>query len=63
MFKQRFFSGIVKKLHLGCKKSFLEIPVFLRIYWSGVVGAIDTFVAEHVALIEIGPKLTVLSMK
>ena len=28
---------------------FLEIPVFLRIFWSGVVDAIDTFVAEHVA--------------
>ena len=28
---------------------FLEIPVFLRILWSGVVGATDTFVAEHVA--------------
>ena len=27
----------------------LEIPVFLRIFGSGVVGAIDTFVAEHVA--------------
>ena len=25
------------------------VPVFLRIFWSGVVGAIDTFVAEHVA--------------
>ena len=28
---------------------FLEIPVFLRIFWSGIVGAIDTFVPEHVA--------------
>ena len=28
---------------------FLDIPVFLRIFRSGVVGAIDTFVAEHVA--------------
>ena len=30
---------------------FLEIPVLLRIlfFWSGIVGAIDTFVAEHVA--------------
>ena len=31
---------------------FLEIPVFLRIFCSGVVrvvGVIDTFVAEHVA--------------
>ena len=42
---------------------FLEIPVFLRIFWSGVVGAIDTFVAEHVELIEIGLGLPVLSMK
>ena len=47
--KQRFFSGIVKKLHFGVKIVFLDIPVFLRIVWSGVVGAIDTFVAEHVA--------------
>ena len=28
---------------------FLEMPIFLRIFWPGVVGAIDTFVAEHVA--------------
>ena len=28
---------------------FSEIPVFLRIFWSGVVGASDNFVAEHVA--------------
>ena len=28
---------------------FLEIPVFLRIFWSGVVRAFDIFVAEHVA--------------
>ena len=28
---------------------FCEIPVFLGFFWSGVVGAIDTFVAEHVA--------------
>ena len=27
---------------------FLEIPVFPRIFWSGVVGAINTFVAENV---------------
>ena len=27
----------------------LEISVFIRIFRSGVVGAIDTFVAEHVA--------------
>ena len=26
-----------------------EFPVFLRIFWSGVVGAIDTFVPEYVA--------------
>ena len=42
-------SGILKRLHFGVKIVFLEIPVFLRIFWSGVVGAIDTFVAEHVA--------------
>ena len=39
----------MKKLHFGVKNHFLEIPVFLRIFWSGVVSAIDTFVAEHVA--------------
>ena len=31
------------------KNHILEIPVFLKIFKSGVVGAIDTFVAEHVA--------------
>ena len=52
------------KLHFGVKIVFLfEILVFLRIFWSGVVGAIDTFVAEHVELIEIGLRLPVLSMK
>ena len=39
----------MKKNHFGVKIVILEIPVFLRILWSGVVGAIDTFVAEHVA--------------
>ena len=43
------FSGIVKKFHLGVKIVILEIPVFLRILWSGIVGAIHTFAAEHVA--------------
>ena len=43
------FSGIVKKLHFGVKNRFLEIPVFLGTFWSGVVGAINIFVAEHVA--------------
>ena len=43
------FFGIVKKLHFGVKIIILEIPVSLRILWSGIVGAIDTFVAEHVA--------------
>ena len=47
--KKKNFSGIVKKLHFGVKNRFLEIPVFLGIIWSGVVGAIDTFIAEHVA--------------
>ena len=47
--KQRNFSGIVKKLHFGVKIICLEIPVFLRIFWSRVVGATGTFVAEHVA--------------
>ena len=46
------FSGIVKKLHSGVKNRlffFWKFPFFLRIFWSDVVGAIDTFVAEHVA--------------
>ena len=39
-----------KKLHFGVKNLFFfEIPVFLRILWSGVVDATDTSVAEHVA--------------
>ena len=36
-------SGIVQKTSFWDK-----ISVFLMIFWSGVVGAIDTFVAEHV---------------
>ena len=44
-----FYRYCEKKLHFGVKIVILEIPVFLRILWSGVVGAIDTFVAEHVA--------------
>ena len=47
--KQRHFSVLWEKLHFGVKKSFLEISFFLGIFWSGVVGATDTFVAEHVA--------------
>ena len=39
----------MNKLHFGVKNRFLEIPVFLRIFRSGVVGATDTFVGEHVA--------------
>ena len=39
----------MKKLRFGVKIVILEIPAFLRILWSGIVGAIDTFVAEHVA--------------
>ena len=39
----------MKKLHFGVKNRFLEIPVFLRIIWSGIVSVIDTFVAECVA--------------
>ena len=39
----------MKKLHFRVKIVILEIPVFLRIIWSGIVGATDTFVAEHVA--------------
>ena len=45
------FSGILKKTSFWGKNRFffLEIPVFLRMFWSGVIGAIDSFVAEHVA--------------
>ena len=43
------FFRYCEKLHFELKNRFLEIPVLLRIIWSGVVGAIDTFVAEHVA--------------
>ena len=43
------FFRYCEKLHFGVKNCFLESPVFLRIFWSGIVGAIDTFVAEHVA--------------
>ena len=49
LFSLKIFSGIVKKLHFGVKNRFLEIPVFFGTFWSGVVGAIDIFVAEHVA--------------
>ena len=49
----RYFEEKKQQLHFGVKIFFffffLEIPVFLRIFWSGVVGAIDIFVAEHVA--------------
>ena len=38
----------MKEVHFGVKDRFVEIPVFLRIFWSDVVGAIDTFVAERV---------------
>ena len=60
---KEFFPVLWKKLHFGV--NFLvcvcvcvwgggvgggrNSRFFLRIYWSGVVGAIDTFVAEHVA--------------
>ena len=43
--EKKNFSGILKKLHFGVKNCFLKIPVFLRICWSGVVGAINTFIA------------------
>ena len=50
-------SGIVEKVHFGVKNRFffffffffLKIPVCLSIFWSSIVGAINTFVAEHVA--------------
>ena len=43
------FFRYCEKLHFGVKIVILEIPVFRRILWSGVFGAIDTFVAEYVA--------------
>ena len=43
------FFRYLKKLHFGVKNHFFEIPIFLRLIWSGVVGVIGTFVAEHVA--------------
>ena len=46
---KEFFRYCEKPSFLGKNCFFLEIPVFLRIFWSGVVGAIDTFVAERVA--------------
>ena len=56
--KTEFFRYCEKNLHFGEKLVFFffvvfffffEILVFLRIFWSGVVGNIDHFVAEHVA--------------
>ena len=46
---KEFFRYCEKKLHFGVKIVISEIPVFLRILWSGVLGAFDTVVAEHVA--------------
>ena len=55
---KEFFRYFEKPSFLGKNRFFFVcvgegggggIPVFLRIIWSGVVGAIDTFVAEHVA--------------
>ena len=43
------FFRYCEKLHFGVKIVILEIPGFLRILWSGIVGAIDTSVAEHAA--------------
>ena len=43
------FPVLWKNFILGKKIVISEIPVFLRILWSGIVGAIDTFIAEHVA--------------
>ena len=43
------FFWYCEKNHFGVKIVILEFPVFLRILWSGIVGAIDTFVAEYVA--------------
>ena len=44
---------IPKKLHFWVKIVILEIPIFRRILWSGIVGAIDTFVAKHVDYVEL----------
>ena len=44
------FFQYCEQTSFGGKKSFFfEIPDFLRIFRSGVVGATDPLVAEHVA--------------
>ena len=47
----RVLFSLNKDFFRYCEKpSFWKFPVFFfRIFWSGVVGAIDTFVTEHVA--------------
>ena len=49
LFHLKEFFRCCEKTSFWGKKSILKIPVYLRIFWSGVVGAIDTFVAEHIA--------------
>ena len=41
------FFRYYEKTSFGVKIVILEIPVFLRLLWSGVVGAIGTFVTEQ----------------
>ena len=46
---KEFFQYYEKTSFWGKKSFFGNSRFFLRIIWSGVVGAIDTYVAEHVA--------------
>ena len=45
---KEFFRYCEKTSFWG-KNRYFGIPVYRRILWSGVIGANDTFVAEHVA--------------
>ena len=61
IFCDRVLFSLNKEFFLYCDKSlfwgknrfffffFFFYEILLRIFWSGVVGAIDTFVAEHVS--------------
>ena len=47
-FNKEFF-WYYEKTSFWSKNCYFGNSVFLRILWSGIVGAIDTFVAAHVA--------------
>ena len=54
----------MKNLHFWVKIVFWgEIPFFLESFGLELLVPFDTFVAEHVELIEIGLRLPVLFMK